>query len=222
MLQRPHTRELIHTFRAWKQNARLNQNLKNKLQNAINAFNSRPDPYLRFQDELIRLVNANKRFRYHKYNNNRVNGKITVYYQNNYRNRNNNSPPPPRSFVNFTRANNNTSAYISYGVTHPSHRYHPNDPNKKRIKVGTILRNFGVRAALAAGVPLYQYSINLNMLGLVPSKFGKKKVPISGHIMEKLGAVKVKGIPKGHGRVSKKAHAYMVRAHPYRTRFRPT
>lgn len=203
MLARPRTREIIQTFKAWKQNARLNQNLKNKLQNAINEFNRRPDPYLRFQAELIRLVNANERFRYNK--SNRSNGTVTVYYKN--------SNNGPRSFVNFTRASNNKSAYVSYGYTDPVHR---------GKGIGTTLRNFGVRAARASGVPMYQYSINLNLLGLVPSKFGKnKKTPISGHIMEKLGAVKIKGIPEGHGRIAKKKHAYMIRAHPYATRFRP-
>lgn len=201
MVSRPPTREIIQTFMAWKQNARLNQNLKNKLQNAINKFNTRPDPYLRFRSEIIKLVNANERFRYRN-----TNGNVTVYYKNTY---NNNSP---RSFVNFTRARNNKSAYVSYGYTDPSHR---------GKGIGTKLRNFGVRAARASGIPMYQYSVNLNWLGLVPSKFGKKKVPISGHIMEKLGAVKVKGIPWGHGRIQKKTHAYMVRAHPYGTRFKP-
>ena len=211
MLTKPRTREIIQTFKVWKQNTRLNQNLKNKLQNAINEFNSRSDPYSnKFLPELKRLVDTNKRF---KYRTNGINGKVTVYYKNN-----NNGP---ESYVRFTRAANNKSAYISFGYTDPSHRYDPTNPQKNRIKVGTVLRNFGVRAARASGVPLYQYSINLNWIGLVPSKFGKKNVPVSGHIMEKLGAVKVKGIPEGHGRIAKKRYAYMVRAHPYATRARP-
>jgi len=204
MLAKPRTREIIQTFKIWKQNVSLNQNLKNKLQNAINEFNSRPDPYLRFRSELIRLINANERFRYR---NNGNSGQVTVYYKNTYNNNNG-----PESFVNFMRAPNNKSAYISYGYTDRVHR---------GKKIGTTLRNFGVRAARASGVPMYQYSINLNSLGLVPSKFGKNKVPISGHIMEKLGAVKVRGIPKGHGRIMKKTHSYMIRAHSYGTRFKP-
>ena len=215
MLAKPRTREIIQTFKVWKQTARLNQNLKNKLQNAINEFNSRPDPYRNnFLPELKRLVNANRRFRYRT---NSTSGKVIVYYKNNHNNKN-----APESHVNFTRALNNKSAYISFGYTDPSHRYDPTNPQENRIKVGTVLRNFGVRAARASGVPLYQYSVNLNWLGLVPSKFGKNNVPISGHIMEKLGAVKVKGIPaRKRGRIQKKTHAYMVRAHPHATRARP-
>lgn len=202
--KKPYSRETISTFRGWVKNDRLNQNLKNKLQNVINEFNRRPDPYRnRFLPEFKRLVNANNRFRYRT--NSRGNG-ITVYYTKNYSNSN-----APQSFVNFSRGRNNKSAYVNYGYTHPNHR---------QGGIGTTLRNFGVRAARAAGLPLYQYSINLNLLGHLPSKFGGK-TPISGHIMEKLGAVKIKGIPSKGGRITKKAYAYMIRAHPYETRFRP-
>ena len=202
LAKKPYSRETISTFRAWVKNDRLNQNLKNKLQNVINEFNRRPDPYRnRFLPEIKRLVNANNRFRYHGSRNG-----ITVYYTKNYSNNN-----APKSYVNFTRGENNKSVHVNYGFTHPNHR---------QSGIGTTLRKFGVRAARASGVPLYQYSINMNMLGHVPSKFGGK-TPISGYIMEKLGAVKIKGIPEGHGRVAKKKYAYMIRAHPYETRAKP-
>ena len=202
--KKPYSRETINTFKGWVKNDRLNQNLKNKLQNVINEFNRRPDPYRnRFLPEFKRLVNANNRFRYRT--NSRGNS-ITVYYTKNYSNRN-----APQSFVNFSRGWNNKSAYLNYGYTNPNHR---------QSGIGTTLRNFGVRAARAAGLPLYQYSINLNRLGHLPSKFGGK-TPISGYIMEKLGAVKIKGIPSRGGRIEKKAHAYMIRGHPYETRAKP-
>ena len=204
---KPYTHKTIKTLREWVKDPRLSQNIKNRLQNFINEFNSRPDPYRNFVTELKRLVNADPRFRYY----NTKNGNhTTVYYQTNY------NMNRPRSSVNFSRAWNNKSGYVAYGHTHPNHR---------QGGIGTKLRNFGVRAARAVGLPLYQYSINLNRLGLLPSKFGGK-TPISGHIMEKLGAVKVKGIPlkKRPGikkRIEKKKHAYMIRAHRYGTRFRP-
>lgn len=40
MLTQPRTREVIEAFKVWQRNNRLDQNLKNKLQNAINKFNS--------------------------------------------------------------------------------------------------------------------------------------------------------------------------------------
>ena len=168
-------------------------NIRNKMQNAIRRFNAQ-DPWLKFRKELTRLVNNTNNLKYS------INGnQVHVYV---------NHPNGTHSYVNYEPAGNNRSAYIDMGET--SNKY-------RQGKFGTRLRNIGVQAARASGVPLYQYSLNLGNVGYVQSKFGGK-TPVSGHIMEKLGAVRTRGIPSGKGKMEKKHRAYLVRAHRYNTR----
>ena len=104
------------------------------------------------------------------------------------------------SFVRFVPVKNKKGVYLEYGRT---------GNNRRMWGEGTRLRNYGARAARAAGVPLYQYGVNLEEL------LPKGSIPISTRIMRnKLGAVPTRSIP-GIGKVK---YGSMVRAHPYATR----
>jgi len=119
-----------------------------------------------------------------------------------YGNRNNNSN---YSYVRFIPSMNRRGVYLNMGRT---------GNNRRGKGEGTRLRKYGVNAAIAAGVPLYQYGLNMeNLLK------NNKAMPISTGIMRKLGAVSIKKIP-GYDVNTK--WASMVRAHPYKTRTAPS
>jgi hypothetical protein len=111
------------------------------------------------------------------------------------------------TYVNYRLANNRRGVELAYGRTNVADR---------RKGLGTRLRNYGVKAARASHVHLWQYSVNVNML--VPS--GSK--PPSAIIMERLGAQWTRGIPRrySNGKISivKKRWASIVRGHRYPTR----
>lgn len=146
-------------------------------------------PYARFVNKLVELTQNNKNISIIPGNRQ----SIRIEYR----------PGPVGTYLIFDPANNNRAAYLNFGHTHV------NDRGKG---LGTRLRNYGVRAAQASGVPLYQYGINLNFL------VKKNEMPISTRIMRKLGAVPTyKRIP---GLSKKKKWQSVVRAHPYSTRYK--
>ena len=108
------------------------------------------------------------------------------------------------TFVTFEPSANKRGVEVAYGHTNVRDR---------RKGFGTRLRSYGVRAARSAGVPLWQYGINLNVL--VPSKHQ----PISTLIMYRLGAERTRGVPRGaSGKIVKKKWATLVRGHRYSLR----
>jgi hypothetical protein len=119
-----------------------------------------------------------------------------------YGNRNNNRN---YSYVRFMPSMDRRGVYLELGRT---------GNNRRGKGEGTRLRKYGVNAAIAAGVPLYQYGLNMeNLLE------NNNAMPISTGIMRKLGAVSIKKIP---GYDVKTKWASMVRAHPYKTRTAPS
>jgi hypothetical protein len=144
-------------------------------------------PYERFLNHLLEITQHNKNLK--------VNIK-NFYTRISYAN--------GGAVVNFLPSSNNRGVELAYGRTSAAHRGQG---------LGTRLRNYGVRAALAAGVPLWQYGINLNQL--VP----KGQTPISTRIMRKLGGVWTRGVPEfPKGRIVKKKYATLVRGHRYSLR----
>lgn len=144
-------------------------------------------PYARFVNELIDITQNNKNISIIP----GIRQSIRIEYR----------PGNQGTYLIFDPANNNRAAYLNYGHTHV------NDRGKG---LGTRLRNYGVRAARAAGVPLYQYGINLNSL------VGRNEMPISTRIMRKLGAVPTYRRIPGLSRIKK--WQSLVRSHRYSTR----
>jgi GNAT superfamily N-acetyltransferase len=145
-------------------------------------------PFNRFVNHLAEITKNNKNLKFHV----GTNG-VTLRY----------SPGAQGTYVNFTPSNNNRGVELSYGYTRE------NDRNKG---LGKRLRTYGVRAARAAGVTLWQYGVNLNLL------VNRNEMPISTYIMRKLGAEWTRGIPKGPGKIAKKKWASIVRGHRYSLR----
>jgi hypothetical protein len=154
---------------------------------------TRTSPFEKFSNHILNVTKNNKNL-----NVNINKSRLTLSYGN----RNNNSN---YSYVRFIPSMNRRGVYLNMGRT----------GNHRRGKgEGTRLRKYGVNAAVAAGVPLYQYGVNIeNLLK------NNKAMPISTGIMRKLGAVSIKKIP-GYGVNTK--WASMVRAHPYKTRAAPS
>lgn len=147
-------------------------------------------PFERFANKLVNIVRPNKNL--HVKLNKRS---IKLSY-----NRGN-------TFVIFEPMVNNRSVYLALGRT----------GNTSRGKgLGTRLRNYGVRASRASGVPLYHMGINLE--GLLPAG----AMPISTRIVrKKLGAVRshsIPGISLKRRNFNKIAWPSLVRAHRYPTR----
>jgi hypothetical protein len=145
-------------------------------------------PFNRFVNHLAEITKNNKNLKFHV----GTNG-VTLRYR----------PGSNGTYVNFTPSNNNRGVELSYGYTHVEDR-------KKGL--GKRLRSYGVRAARAAGVTLWQYGINLNLLRK------RNEMPISTYIMRKLGAEWTRGVPKARGKIAKKKWASIVRGHRYSLR----
>jgi hypothetical protein len=150
---------------------------------------SPPRPFHRFVNRLADVTQKNKNLQF--YVNKNV---VTLRYTPGMSNL-------TGTFVTFEPSMNKRGVEVAYGHTNAKNR---------RKGFGTRLRGYGVQAARAAGVPLWQYGINLNML--VP----KKQPPISTQIMRRLGAERTRGIPRGtSGKIAKKQWATIVRGHRY-------
>jgi hypothetical protein len=158
------------------------------MKNAFILIRMNTRPFNRFVNHLAEITQNNKNLKFHV----SANG-VTLRYR----------PGSNGTYVNYTPSNNGKGVELSYGYTHVEDR---------GKGLGTRLRNYGVRAARAAGVPLWQYGINLNYL--VPGN----QPPISTRIMRKLGAEWTRGIPKGPGKIAKKKWASIVRGHRYSLR----
>ncbi len=180
----------------WKRN-----NYNKKLVNGVmNVLLSRHTPLTRttpFEKFAGHVLNVTK-------NNNNVNVNINKRSVTlSYGNKSNNKD---YSYVQFIPSMNRRGVYLSLGRT---------GNNRRGRGEGTRLRKYGVNAAIAAGVPLYQYGVNME--GILENN---KAMPISTGIMRKLGAVSIKKIP-GYASLNTK-WASMVRAHPYKTRGAPS
>lgn len=180
----------------WKRN-NSNKKLVNGVMNVLLSRTtplSRRTPFEKFANHVLDVtrhnqnvnVNINKR-------------SVTVSYGNKSKNRD-------YSYVRFIPSADRRGAYLNFGRT---------GNNRRGRGEGTRLRKYGVNAAIAAGVPLYQYGVNVE--GLLENN---SAMPISTVIMRKLGAVSVKKIP-GYSATNTK-WASMVRAHPYKTRTAPS
>lgn len=184
-----HTTEVLNWLEAHKN--KLTPETRNKAQKILNQYRPkfRRNNFAKFANHLVELTQNNQNM---MLNLNSAN-QIKLYYKNS-----------PRTFIWLDPAENKgrRGVEISYGGTNTTVR------GSGR---GTRLRNYAVKAARSAGVPLWQYGINLNFL--VPSG----TMPISTRIMRKLGAVPTRGIPR-KGKIVKKAWASLVRGHRYPTR----
>jgi GNAT superfamily N-acetyltransferase len=149
-------------------------------------MNSRP--FNRFANHLAEITQNNKNLRFSVGKN-----RVTLRY----------SPGPCGTHVKFKPSHNNRGVEISYGYTRDLDR---------GKGLGTRLRNYGVRAARAAGVTLWQYGVNINRL--VPGN----QPPISTRIMRKLGAEWTRGVPSESGGLFKSKWASIVRGHRYSLR----
>jgi hypothetical protein len=144
-------------------------------------------PFNRFVNHLADITQNNKNLKFHV-----GSSGVTLRY----------TPGAQGTYVNFTPSNNGRGVELSYGHT---------NKNDRGKGLGTRLRTYGVRAARSAGVTLWQYGINLNML--VP----RNQPPISTRIMRKLGAEWTRGVPSARG-ITKKKWASVVRGHRYSLR----
>ena len=145
-------------------------------------------PFNRFVNHLAEITQNNRNLKFHV-----GSSGVTLRY----------SPGAQGTYVNFTPSNNNRGVELSYGHT---------NKNDRQKGLGKRLRSYGVRAARAAGVTLWQYGVNLNQL----KKQGE--MPVSTYIMRKLGAEWTRGIPRESGKITKKKWASIVRGHRYSLR----
>ena len=146
-------------------------------------------PFERFTNKLLNIVKNNKNLSIGLYKNS-----IKLSY-----NRGN-------TYVMFEPKRNKRSVELSLGFT---------DPGSRGKGLGTRLRNYGVRASRASGIPMYHQGVNIE--GLVNAG----KPPLSTRMIRKLGAVIAHSIPGGRmGRrnVDKFYWPSLVRAHRYPTR----
>jgi len=108
------------------------------------------------------------------------------------------------AIVNFEPSANGRGVELAYGRT---------SLHARKQGYQTRLRTYAVRAARSAGVPLWQYGMNLNNL-VFPGQ-----PPISTRIMRSLGAEWTRGIPSGSkGRIERKKWGSLVRGHRYSLR----
>jgi hypothetical protein len=109
---------------------------------------------------------------------------------------------PNKAYISFQRQYRNRGVEVGMGRS-----------QQKGGGLGTRLRNYGVRAARSAGVPLWHYGININNM------VGPDQKPISTYIMRnKLGAVPTRGMPVGKWRFTREKWASVVLGHKYPTR----
>jgi len=165
----------------------LPENLKRRIRSMINKPIpvSRNSPFEKFVNRLLNITSNNRNLSVKIINNSKR--KVKLAYRNG-------------TFVNYIPSGNKRGVELEYGRTRP-------DDRGKGL--GTRLRTYGIRAAKAAGVPLWQYGSNINKL--VP----ENEPPISTRIMRKHGAVWTRGIPNSFGKIQKVNWGSLVRGHRY-------